>query len=91
MMFEDLPIRIRLFVMENIVISKPEDIVHTFKQLAILTNKPYRKFISNTFGVPEESKILFSADVTGLRHKPQADSGLKQEYRVDYLMHTFVT
>ncbi|KAI4225633.1 MAG: hypothetical protein LQ349_007029 [Xanthoria aureola] len=65
--------------MENIVISKPEDIVHTFKQSAILTNKPYRKFISNTFGVPEESKILFSADVTGLRHKPQADSGLKQD------------
>lgn len=91
MMFEDLPIRIRLFVMDNIVISKPEDIVHTFKQSAILTNKPYRKFVSNTFGVPEESKILFSADVTGLRHKPQADSGLKQEYRVDYLMHTFIT
>ncbi|KAL8880152.1 MAG: hypothetical protein Q9192_008081, partial [Flavoplaca navasiana] len=90
-LFEDLPIRIRLFVMDNIVISKPEDIVHTFKQSAILTNKPYRKFVSNTFGVPEESKILFSADVTGLRHRLQPDTGVKQEYRVDYLMHTFIT
>lgn len=41
--------------------------------------------------MPEESKILFSVDVTGLRHNSHSDSGLKQEYRVDYLMHTFIT
>lgn len=90
-MFQDIPIRIRLFVMDNIVINRPEDIVQIFKQSAILTNKPYRKFVSNTFGVPEEAKILFAADVTGLRHKNQAGTSIKQEYRVDYLMHTFIT
>lgn len=90
-MFQDIPIRIRLFVMDTIVITRAEDIVHIFKQSAILTNKPYRKFVSNTFGVPEESRVLFAADETGLRHKSQSGATIKQEYRVDYLMHTFIT
>ena len=90
-MFQDIPIKIRLFVMDNIVITRAEDIVHIFKQSAILTNKPYRKFVSNTFGVPEESRVLFAADETGLRHTSQRGTTTKQEYRVDYLMHTFIT
>lgn len=77
--------------MDNIVITRAEDIVYIFRQSAILSNKPYRKFVSNTFGVPEESKVLFAADVTGLRHKSQTGTTIKQEFRVDYLMHTFIT
>lgn len=77
--------------MDNILVTRPEDIVYIFKQSAVLTNKPYRKFVSNTFGVPEESRVLFAADETGLRRKSQHGATVKQELRVDYLMHTFIT
>ena len=79
--------------MDNTVFSRPEDIVHIFEKSAILTNKPVGKLVSNTFDVPEESRVLFAADDTGLRHRVPQGHGppIKQKYRVDYLMHTFIT
>ena len=79
--------------MDNIVFTRPEDIVHIFEKSAILTANPVRKLVSNTFDVPQESRVLFAADETGLRRKASQGPGppIKQEYRVDYLMHTFIT
>ena len=68
-----------------------KDIIQIFKQSAILTNKPYRKYLSNTFSVPKEFSVLFAADQTGVRHQSQSGAAIEQDFRVDYLMHTFIT
>ena len=47
--------------------------------------------MSNTFGVPEESSVLFAADQTGVRHQSQSGAAIEQDFHVNYLMHTFIT
>ena len=77
-------------LIEVLVVTRPEDIVSVFKQSTSLNSKPYRKFVSNVFDIPAEFDTFFAADNTGLTHKGRSDAEIKPEWRVDYLMHTYV-
>ena len=77
--------------MDVILLSSPRDINQVFGQSNKLTNKIYREFVSNTFGVPETFKRFFAADDTGLSREPRPGSKVKAEHRVDYLMHSLIT
>lgn len=89
--FDGIPIRVRLVVMDIILLTKADDINQLFGQSQKLTNKIYREFVSNTFGVPQKFKQFFAADDSGLNREPRPGSKVKAENRVDYLMHTFIT
>ena len=89
--FDGIPVRLHLIVMDIILITKASDIAKLFGQSQFLTNKIYREFVSNTFGVPQTFKEFFAADDTGLGREPHPWSTVKPEHRVDYLMHSFIT
>ena len=89
--FQEVPVKLRLIVMNPVLITKAEDVVHVFAQSAAFTNKPYRNFVSSTFGLPRKFSEFYIADDSGWRHKAHPQSCVKPENRVDYLMHNFIT
>ncbi|KAL8826675.1 MAG: hypothetical protein Q9191_003650 [Dirinaria sp. TL-2023a] len=77
--------------MDMVLLTRASDINEIFGQSKNLTNKIYREFVSNTFGVPSSFKRFFAADDSGLGREPRAGSKIKLDHRVDYLMHSLIT
>ncbi|KAF9699651.1 hypothetical protein EKO04_002455 [Ascochyta lentis] len=88
--FNGIPLRLRLMVMNVVYLTEPDHISSLFRRSGELTNGPYRKFVSSTFGVPKDFQKFFAADNTGLSRNPLPGTNVKPEHRVDYLMHTFI-
>ena len=86
-----IPVRIRLMVMDIILLTEPQHVSQLFGQSQDLSNKVYRNFVSKTFGVPQKFQDFFAADDSGLSRVPRPQSNVKPEHRVDYLMHTYIT
>lgn len=76
--------------MDVVYLTEPNHISSLFRRSTELTNGPYRKFVSSTFGVPKDFQRFFAADNTGLARTPLPGTYVKPEHRVDYLMHTFI-
>jgi len=76
--------------MDVVYLTEPEHISSLFRRSSELTNGPYRKFVSSTFGVPKHFQDLFAADNTGLSLNPLPNTNVKPEHRVDYLMHSLI-
>lgn len=76
--------------MNVVYLTEPKHISSLFRRSGELTNGPYRKFVSSTFGVPKEFQKFFAADNTGLSRTPLPGTNVKAEHRIDYLMHTFI-
>lgn len=87
--FDGIPLRLHLLVMNIVFLTKPEHISLLFRQ-SELTNKPYRRFVSSTFGVPDDFQKFFTADNTGLSRTPLPGTMVAPENRVDYLMHSYI-
>lgn len=77
-------------VMDIVFLTDPDHIGSLFRRSTELTNGPYRKFVSSTFGVPRDFQKFFAADNSGLSRTPLPGSNVKPEHRVDYLMHAFI-
>ena len=89
--FQEFPLKLRLMVMNPILLTKAADVEHVFSHSAAFTNKPYRNFVCSTFGLPQKFSDFYIADDSGWRPKPHPQSHISPENRVDYLMHTFIT
>jgi hypothetical protein len=85
-----MPLRLKLFVMDLYFFTKAEDVAFLFRNSAELTNGPYRKFVSSTFGVPKSFQDYFAADNSGLSHTPPPSSNVPPENRINYLLHKFI-
>jgi hypothetical protein len=88
--FGGVPFRLRLLVLDIFYFSNPVHVSKIFRNSSNLTNGPYRRFVSSSFGVPKYFQTFFAEDTSGISHTPHAGSNVKPEHRIDYLMHTFI-
>ena len=76
-------------LIKPIILFNPDDIVQVFKRSDIFSNSPYRIFVKNTFEVPRGLEDYYKADDSQKVKNDKED--VKDEYRVKYLMHKFIT
>lgn len=85
---ENIPVRVRLPMMDLYMVSGDAHIGSLFGQSQIMNNKTYRALaVSNMFGMPAKAKEFLAADDSGLNSTPHPSSSVRPEYRIDYLTH----
>lgn len=87
-LYGNVPVRVRLPMMDMYMVSGDAHIVSLFSQSQIMTNKTYRALaVGNMFGMPKKAQDFLAADDSGLNPKPHPTSNVKPEHRIDYLTH----